>query len=136
MSGCNTASLANLTKCLTGVTKGAATDAFSAIAGAFGKAADNTINWLWAQMSSATAIRLGGTAFHQLLAVALAVAAVVAVGIFVAQLAVSAVRRDPGGAQPVGGRPVRHGPRGGRGRRHHPAVCSTPSTPCRPVSSR
>ena len=96
LSGCNTASLANLTKCLTGVTKGAATDAFSAIAGAFGKAADNTINWLWAQMSSATAIRLGGTAFHQLLAVALAVAAVVAVGIFVAQLAVSAVATRPG----------------------------------------
>ena len=104
LSGCNTASLANLTKCLTGVTKGAAADAFSAIAGAFGKAADNTINWLWAQMSSATAIRLGGTAFHQLLAVALAVAAVVAVGIFVAQLAVSAVRRDPGGvSRSVGG---------------------------------
>jgi type IV secretion system protein TrbL len=104
LSGCNTASLGNLTKCLTGVTKGAATDAFSAIAGAFGKAADNTINWLWTQMSSATAIRLGGTAFHQLLGVALAVAVVVAVGIFVAQLAVSAVRRDAGGlSRSVGG---------------------------------
>ena len=40
LSGCNTASLANFRKCLTGVTKGAASDAFSAIAAAFAKAAD------------------------------------------------------------------------------------------------
>ena len=48
-------------------------------------------------MSDATAIRLGGTAFNELLAVAGLVAIVIAVGIFAIQMAISAVRRDPSG---------------------------------------
>ena len=48
-------------------------------------------------MSTATAIHLGGTAFNQLFDVAFAVAVVLAVGIFVVQMAISALRRDPGG---------------------------------------
>ena len=88
---------ANFGKCLTGITQGVASDAFSSIASAFAKAADSTINWLWPQMSTATAIHLGGTAFNQLFDVALAVAVVLAVGIFVVQMAISALRRDPGG---------------------------------------
>ena len=88
---------ANLGKCLSGITKGVASDAFSSIASAFAKAADSTINWLWAQMSTATAIHLGGAAFNQLFDVALAVAVVLAVGIFVAEMAISALRRDPSG---------------------------------------
>ena len=84
--------------CLAGtVSKAAAADVFGSIAHDFATAADSTINWLWAQMSDATAIRLGGTAFNQLLAVAGLVAIVIAVGIFAIQMAISAVRRDPSG---------------------------------------
>ena len=84
--------------CLAGsVSKTVAADVFGSIAHDFAAAADSTINWLWAQMSDATAVRLGGTAFNQLLAVAGLVAIVIAVGIFVIQMAVSAVRRDPSG---------------------------------------
>ena len=84
--------------CLAGtVSKAAAVDVFGSIAHDFATAADSTINWLWAQMSDATAIRLGGTAFNQLLAVAGLVAIVIAVGIFAIQMAISAVRRDPSG---------------------------------------
>ena len=102
LSGCNTASLANLTKCLTGVARSAASDVFSSIASSFAKAADSTINWLWAQMSNATAIHLGGTAFDQLFRwLAAVVAVVVAVGIFVVQLAISALRRNVGGISRV-----------------------------------
>ena len=86
-----------LGKCLTGITKGVASDAFSSIAAAFAKAADSTINWLWQQMSTATAIHLGGTAFNQLFDVALAVAVVLAVGIFAAQMCRLRVRHDPAG---------------------------------------
>ena len=84
--------------CLAGtVSKAAAADVFGSIAHDFATAADSTINWLWAQMSDATAIRLGGTAFNELLAVAGLVAIVIAVGIFAIQMAISAVRRDPSG---------------------------------------
>jgi hypothetical protein len=84
--------------CLAGtVSKTAAADVFGSIAHYFATAADSTINWLWAQMSDATAIRLGGTAFNQLLAVAGLVAIVIAIGIFAIQMAISAVRRDPSG---------------------------------------
>ncbi len=83
--------------CVTDVAKGAANDVLSSIASAFAKAADGAINWLWGQMSDATTIRLGGTAFNQLLGIAAAIAVVIAVLLFVIQLAVSAVRRDPGG---------------------------------------
>ena len=123
LSGCNTASLANLTKCLTGVTKGAAADAFSARSPRRSARPPTTPSTgCGPRCPSATAIRLGGTAFHQLLAVALAVAAVVAVGIFVAQMAVSALRRDPGGiSRAVGGLFVM-GLGGGRGRRRHRAA--------------
>ena len=90
--------------CLAGtVSKAAAADVFGSIAHDFATAADSTINWLWAQMSDATAIRLGGTAFNQLLAVAGLVAIVIAVGIFAIQMAISAVRRDPSGISRAAG---------------------------------
>ena len=124
MSGCNTASLANLTKCLTGVSKAAADGRVRLDRHGFAKAADTTINWLWAQMSDATAIRLGGTAFNQLLAVAGLVAIVIAVGIFVIQMAISAVAARPERDRPGRRRPGGHGPRRGRRRSRSPNCSS------------
>lgn len=42
----------------------AAGDAFSNIAGWFGKAAGETTSWLWAQIGSATAINLDSPQLH------------------------------------------------------------------------
>lgn len=67
---------------------------FASVATAFGNTADSAINWLWSQMSSATAISFGGTTFELDLGIVSAIAAVVCVGLFVVQLAVSALRHD------------------------------------------
>ena len=67
---------------------------FASVATAFGNTADSAINWLWSQMSSATAISLGGPTFELDLGLVSAIAAVVCVGLFVIQLAVSALRHD------------------------------------------
>ena len=83
--------------CLSSAAKSAAGDAFSAIAHDFGKAADSTINWLWGQLSEATAVHLGGQGFDLDLGIVAAITGVVAVGLFVTQLAASVLRRDPGG---------------------------------------
>lgn len=83
--------------CLSSAAKSVAGDAFSAIAHDFAKAADSTINWLWSQMSQATAVHLGGRGFDLDLAIIAAITGVVAVGLFVIQLAASLLRRDPGG---------------------------------------
>jgi hypothetical protein len=77
--------------------KSVAGDAFSAIAHDFGQTADSTINWLWGQLSDATAVHLGGQGFNLDLAIVGAITGIVAVALFVIQLATSVLRRDPGG---------------------------------------
>ena len=67
---------------------------FSSVASAFGNTADSAINWLWSQMTSATAISFGGPAFALDLGIVSAIAAVVCVGLFIIQLATSALKRD------------------------------------------
>ena len=76
------------------------TSVFSSVASAFGNTADSAINWLWSQMTSATAISFGGPAFALDLGIVSAIAAVVCVGLFIVQLATSALKRDGTG---VGG---------------------------------
>lgn len=83
--------------CLTSVASSVAGDAFSSIAGDFGKAADAAINWLWGQMSSSTAVRLGGAGFDLDLGIVIAITGVVAVGLFAIQVITSTLRRDAGG---------------------------------------
>jgi hypothetical protein len=83
--------------CLTSAASSVAGDAFAAIARDFGKAADAAINWLWGQLSSATAVHLGGHGFQVDLGIVTAITAVVAVGLFIIQLIASTLRRDPGG---------------------------------------
>lgn len=70
--------------------------AFDAIARMFGQLADSAITWLWHQISVATAVQLTGPGFAGPLKIVLAVAAVVAVGLFAIQLIVSVLRRDMG----------------------------------------
>ncbi len=67
---------------------------FSSVATAFGNTADSAINWLWSQMTSATSISFGGTAFQLDLGIVSAIAAVVCIGLFIIQLATSALKRD------------------------------------------
>ncbi|MGH9075345.1 MAG: hypothetical protein ACRDZQ_14690 [Acidimicrobiales bacterium] len=83
--------------CIGSAAKAVAGDAFAAIARDFGRAAEATINWLWAQLSQASAVHLGGAGFHLDLSIVAAITAVVALGLFVIQVTTSALRRDPGG---------------------------------------
>lgn len=83
--------------CASDIAKSAAGDAFGSIAKDFARAAGSAIDWLWGQASSATVVHLGGTSFRVDAAIVGAIAATVAVGLFVLQVAASAVRRDPGG---------------------------------------
>jgi type IV secretion system protein TrbL len=83
--------------CLTTVAKSAAADAFDSIARDFGRAADGVINWLWSQMSSSTAVHLGGQGFSRELAIVAAITGTVAVGLFLIQVITSTLRRDAGG---------------------------------------
>ena len=90
-------SITNPLDCVTSAAKSVAGDAFSAIAHDFGKAADSTMNWLWGQLSTATAVHLGGPGFTLDIGIVAAITGVVAVGLFVIQLTASVLRRDPGG---------------------------------------
>lgn len=74
-----------------------ATSVFSSIASAFGNTADSAINWLWQQLSSSTSISLGGANFELDLGIVVSIAVVLCLGLFVIQMAVSALRRDAGG---------------------------------------
>ena len=67
---------------------------FSSVATAFANTADSAINWLWSQMTSATSISFGGAAFELDLGIVSAIAAVVCIGLFIIQLATSALKRD------------------------------------------
>ena len=72
-------------------------DAFESIARKFGQLADSAINWLWQQISAASAVRLDGAGFATDLKILMAITAVVAVGLFALQITASALRRDVGG---------------------------------------
>ncbi len=67
---------------------------FSSVATEFANTADSAINWLWSQMTSATSISFGGAVFELDLGIVSAIAAVVCIGLFIIQLATSAMKRD------------------------------------------
>ena len=74
-----------------------ASSVFAGVASAFGNTADSAINWLWQQLSLSTAISLGGANFALDLGIVVSIAAVVCLGLFVIQLAMSALKRDASG---------------------------------------
>jgi hypothetical protein len=74
-----------------------ASSVFSGVASAFGNTADSAINWLWQQLSSSTTVSLGGANFELDLGIVVSIAVVLCLGLFVIQMAVSALRRDAGG---------------------------------------
>src|SRR5579875_2553251 len=86
-----------VTDIIGGATKSVADAAFSAIARDFGAAADAVVNWLWRQISAATAVSLGGPGFSEELAITAAIAATIGLGLFTIQVMVSVVRHQPGG---------------------------------------
>ena len=94
-------SLTDPVGCLTSLAGGAAgsiaDSAFSDIAKDFADAAGSAVNWLWNQISGATAISLTGPAFGKDLAIVTTLAVVVATGLFVIQVIASVLRRDPSG---------------------------------------
>jgi len=73
------------------------TSVFASVASAFGNTADSAINWLWQQLSSSTTVSLGGANFELDLGIVVSIAVVLCLGLFVIQMAVSALRRDAGG---------------------------------------
>ena len=83
--------------CIGQLAQSAAGDAFAAIARDFAQAAASAVDWLWAQIATATAVRLGGVGFDQDLWIVSGIVATVAVGLFTIQVATSALRRDPSG---------------------------------------
>jgi type IV secretion system protein TrbL len=83
--------------CASDIAKSAAGDAFGSIAKDFAKAAGSAVDWLWGQTSSATVVHLGGASFSVDAAIVGAIAVTVALGLFVLQVAASALRRDPSG---------------------------------------
>lgn len=87
----------NPVDCVTGVAKSVAGNAFDSIAHDFGQAAGSAVDWLWAQIGSATTLHLGGGGFNLDVGIVAAVTGTVAVGLFVIQLITATLRRDPGG---------------------------------------
>ena len=85
------------TGCASDIAKSVAGDAFGSIAKDFAKAAGSAVDWLWGQTSTATSIHLAGASFSVDAAIVAAIAVTVAVGLFVLQVAASALRRDPSG---------------------------------------
>jgi type IV secretion system protein TrbL len=94
-------SLTDPVGCLTSLAGGAAgsiaDSAFSDIAKNFADAAGSAVNWLWNQISGATAISLSGPAFGKDMAIVTTLAVVVATGLFVIQVIASVLRRDHSG---------------------------------------
>jgi hypothetical protein len=70
---------------------------FSSVASAFGNTADSAINWLWQQLSSSTTISLSGPNFELDLGIVVSIAVVLCLGLFVIQMALSALKHDAGG---------------------------------------
>ncbi|MHB8185782.1 MAG: hypothetical protein ACYDDU_06775 [Dermatophilaceae bacterium] len=75
----------------------AANDAFSNIAGWFGKAAGEATSWLWAQIGSATAINLDSPQLRTDLLATSAIAVTLTLALFLVQVITSVLRREPGG---------------------------------------
>jgi hypothetical protein len=90
-------SITNPVDCVTSAAKSVAGDVFSQIAHDFGEAAASTINWLWGQLSQASAVQLSGKGFELDLGIVAAITGVIAVALFVIQLIASVLRRDAGG---------------------------------------
>jgi hypothetical protein len=88
--------------CFSDVAKSVAGDAFHSIAESFAHAADRAVNWLWGQLSSATALHLGGRGFGLQIGITGAIAGTVAVGLFSIQIIQSVLRREPGGLARAG----------------------------------
>jgi type IV secretion system protein TrbL len=80
-----------------GAAKSIADSAFGAIANDFGNAADSAVNWLWGQISGATAISLTGSAMVRDVAIVTTLAVVVATGLFIIQIIASLLRQDGAG---------------------------------------
>ena len=96
--GCSLTDPAGCLASLAGGAAGSIADsAFSEIAKNFADAASSAVNWLWSQISGATAISLTGPAFGKDLAIVTTLAVVVATGLFVIQVIASVLRRDPSG---------------------------------------
>jgi len=84
--------------CLLGQAAGsAANDAFSNIAGWFGKATSQATTWLWAQIGSATSVNLNSPQLSTDLLATSAIAAVLCLGLFLVQVITSVLRREPSG---------------------------------------
>jgi type IV secretion system protein TrbL len=94
-------SLTDPVGCLTSLAGGAAgsiaDSAFNDIAKDFANAAGSAVNWLWNQISGATAISLSGPTFGKDLAIVTTLAVVVATGLFIIQVIASVLRRDGSG---------------------------------------
>jgi type IV secretion system protein TrbL len=75
----------------------AANDAFSNIAGWFGKAASQATTWLWAQIGSATSVNLHSPQLSTDLLATSAIAVVLCLGLFLVQVITSVLRREPSG---------------------------------------
>jgi type IV secretion system protein TrbL len=95
--GCEWYNPASYGDCAGAVAKSVAGDAFNSIAQSFGLAADHAVNWLWSQLSAATAVHLGGAGFELELGITGAIAGTVAVGLLAIQVIQSVLRREPGG---------------------------------------
>ena len=75
----------------------AAGDAFSNLAGWFGKAAGQATSWLWAQIGSATAINLDSPQLRTDLLATGAIALALTLALFLVQVITSVLRREPAG---------------------------------------
>jgi type IV secretion system protein TrbL len=75
----------------------AANDAFSNIAGWFGKAASEATTWLWGEIGSATSVNLDSPQLATDLLATSAIALVLSLGLFLVQVITSVLRREPSG---------------------------------------
>jgi type IV secretion system protein TrbL len=75
----------------------AAGDAFSNIAGWFGKAASDATTWLWGEIGSATSVNLDSPQLATDLLATSAIAVVLSLGLFLVQVITSVLRREPSG---------------------------------------
>ena len=75
----------------------AANDAFSNIAGWFGKAAAQATTWLWQEIGSATSVNLDSPQLRTDLIATSAIAVVLSLALFLVQVITSVLRREPGG---------------------------------------
>lgn len=79
------------------VATSAANDAFSNIAGWFGKAASLATTWLWQQIGSATSVNLASAHLGADLLATSAIAVVLSLALFLVQVITSVLRREPDG---------------------------------------